>query len=125
MWGQKYRERYWKKELFETVERLKDVCEKHNTNVADAAHRWMVHHSALVGSQGDKVSPRKISKIFLRRLHRSLSIVFVDGLLETRLSPAPFFLTDYYRRLLVGAGKNEHCRLQNGPVARGNACHLQ
>lgn len=55
MWGKTYKARYWKQELFETLNHLKEVCAKHDIKPADAAHRWMVHHSAMDGSFGDKI----------------------------------------------------------------------
>jgi aflatoxin B1 aldehyde reductase len=54
-WGVKYRERYWKKALFDTVAELKTACDKHDITCADAAHRWLVHHSKMDATQGDKV----------------------------------------------------------------------
>jgi len=55
LWGKAYTTRYWKAELFETLDNLKVACAKHNITLADAAHRWMVHHSAMDGDKGDKI----------------------------------------------------------------------
>jgi aflatoxin B1 aldehyde reductase len=50
-----YQDRYWKKENFDAVERLKSVCASHNIAPADAAHRWLVRHSQLDAAKGDGV----------------------------------------------------------------------
>ncbi len=54
-WGSAYMKRYWKEELFATVQALAVACEKHATTPADVAHRWMMHHSLMDGTKGDKV----------------------------------------------------------------------
>ncbi len=55
MWGSAYIKRYWKQELFDTLEQLKAACSRHGISPADAAHRWMMHHSAMDGTKGDKI----------------------------------------------------------------------
>lgn len=55
MWGERYRERYWKQELFDTVEVLKTAASKLGLSPVDVAHQWLMHHSCLDGSKGDKL----------------------------------------------------------------------
>lgn len=55
MWGQKYRERYWKAEVFDVVDELAAVCKQHNISMAAAALRWCVHHSKMDATRGDKI----------------------------------------------------------------------
>jgi aflatoxin B1 aldehyde reductase len=50
-WG----ERWWRKELFESVGALQAVCDRHGITLAAAAIRWAVFHSALRREYGDAV----------------------------------------------------------------------
>ncbi|KAI8906341.1 Aldo/keto reductase [Gorgonomyces haynaldii] len=45
--GQKYRERFWKKQFFEAVAMIHRVCDAHGLTMVEVAHRWLVHHSLL------------------------------------------------------------------------------
>ncbi|CAM9360220.1 unnamed protein product, partial [Laminaria digitata] len=49
LWGTIYRRRYWHKAIFDAVDDLKAICEKHETNLVSASIRWMRHHSQLTG----------------------------------------------------------------------------
>ncbi|CAM9737568.1 unnamed protein product [Ectocarpus sp. 4 AP-2014] len=49
LWGSLYRARYWRKELFDEIEKLKAICVKHDTDLVSASFRWMRHHSSLTG----------------------------------------------------------------------------
>lgn len=42
-----YRERYWNISYFEAVNMIRDVCLKEDIQMAEAAYRWLVHHSLL------------------------------------------------------------------------------
>eukprot|EP00056_Hartaetosiga_gracilis_P005772 m.88767 g.88767 ORF g.88767 m.88767 type:complete len:321 (-) comp12274_c0_seq2:2238-3200(-) len=55
MWGKIYRQRFWKKHLFDTVGELKKLCEKHDMTVTSAALRWVLHHSQMSVEKGDKI----------------------------------------------------------------------
>ncbi|CAN0133676.1 unnamed protein product [Ectocarpus sp. 8 AP-2014] len=55
LWGSLYRARYWHKELFDEIEKLKAICVKHDTDLVSASFRWMRHHSSLTGESGDTV----------------------------------------------------------------------
>lgn len=50
-----YQQRYWKKTYFDAIERLRVACAAAGVSMADAAHRWLVHHSCLRGHGGDAV----------------------------------------------------------------------
>jgi len=58
-WDKVYRERYWKQEHFEAIEKLKSLLVEHhpqeNVSVAEAAFRWIYNHSKLDSSKGDAV----------------------------------------------------------------------
>eukprot|EP00092_Neocalanus_flemingeri_P012094 GFUD01013038.1.p1 GENE.GFUD01013038.1~~GFUD01013038.1.p1 ORF type:complete len:329 (-),score=132.54 GFUD01013038.1:146-1132(-) len=58
-WDKVYRERYWKQEHFEAMEKLKVLLAEHhpgdNISVPEAAFRWIYNHSKLDGSKGDCV----------------------------------------------------------------------
>jgi len=46
--GQLYRERYFKKSMFEALQHVYDVATaKHGIGMVETAMRWLVHHSAL------------------------------------------------------------------------------
>lgn len=54
----RYRERYWKDELFEAVERLEVVARESGTTVRDLALRWVRHRpvvtTVLIGASSDR-----------------------------------------------------------------------
>jgi len=58
-WDKVYRERYWKEEHFEAMEKLKSLLSEYHPeediSVAAAAFRWIYNHSALDGNKGDCV----------------------------------------------------------------------
>jgi len=58
-WDKVYRDRYWKVEHFEGMEKLKELLEEHhpteNVTIPEAAFRWIYNHSMLDGSKGDCV----------------------------------------------------------------------
>ncbi|KAJ9060128.1 hypothetical protein DSO57_1034273 [Entomophthora muscae] len=45
--GKRYRERYWKGRYFESVEKIREACVPHGIAPAEAALRWLVHHSKI------------------------------------------------------------------------------
>lgn len=47
--------RYWKREMFAALDVLHTACEAEGTPMAEAALRWMVHHSALSAKHGDGI----------------------------------------------------------------------
>eukprot|EP00043_Microstomoeca_roanoka_P009300 m.88595 g.88595 ORF g.88595 m.88595 type:complete len:181 (-) comp14545_c1_seq3:553-1095(-) len=55
MWGMAYRQRYWKTEVFDAVEKIKSLCDQHSITAAEAALRWCVHHSKMSPEHGDKI----------------------------------------------------------------------
>ncbi|CAK8672734.1 unnamed protein product [Clavelina lepadiformis] len=56
-WSVAYRERFWKTEIFDAVSKIQQVLDKtygNNTvSVAEAAYRWLYHHSLMEGKHGD------------------------------------------------------------------------
>ena len=42
-----YRERYWKKSYFDALGEIKKACDEENIPMAEAAYRWLCHHSQL------------------------------------------------------------------------------
>lgn len=58
IWVTKYRERYWKQEYFDAVQAIREalgIAYGDTVTVAEAAIRWLYHHSALKGDCGDGV----------------------------------------------------------------------
>jgi len=58
-WDKVYRDRYWKQEHFQNMERLKELLTQYhpeeNISLPEAAFRWIYNHSKLDGSHGDCV----------------------------------------------------------------------
>ena len=48
-----YRDRYWKDGYFAALDTVRLACDGVGGSVADAALRWLIHHSCLVGSKRD------------------------------------------------------------------------
>jgi len=58
-WTDVYKKRYWKKPLFDAIDRLKETLDRiygeGKVTLVDATLRWMYHHSKMDGSHGDAV----------------------------------------------------------------------
>eukprot|EP00736_Rhodelphis_marinus_P009113 Rmarinus@m.18391 len=54
-WGQKYRARFWNRNIFDCVEDLRTACQEAEISLVDASYRWLVHHSLLNAQRGDAV----------------------------------------------------------------------
>ena len=50
-----YRDRYWKKSLFDAVGRLSSICRGEGIEIAAASLRWLAYHSYLDPSHGDGI----------------------------------------------------------------------
>lgn len=50
-----YRDRYWKKNYFEAVDAIRQACMTENIPMAEAAYRWLCHHSMLDAAKGDGI----------------------------------------------------------------------
>lgn len=50
-----YQQRYWKDSYFDAVDKIKEVCATYCMDAAEAAYRWLVHHSMLKAERGDAV----------------------------------------------------------------------
>lgn len=48
-----YRDRYWKERYFEALDLARSACDRAGLSVAEAALRWLLHHSRLDGERGD------------------------------------------------------------------------
>ena len=52
-WDKIYRDRYWKVEHFNAMEKIAELLAQHhpdeNCTMAEAAYRWLIHHSMLQG----------------------------------------------------------------------------
>eukprot|EP00903_Cladosiphon_okamuranus_P012448 g11659.t1 len=55
VWGGRYRDRFWHKPMFDALDEIKALCEKHETTAVSASLRWLHHHSCLSGERGDAV----------------------------------------------------------------------
>ena len=50
-----YKDRYWKKEYFEAISTLAEASDTSGVSMTEAALIWLMHHSALNGTNGDGV----------------------------------------------------------------------
>jgi len=55
VWGERYRERFWKKPIFDAIQLIETSCQKHNIPLLQASLSWLYHHSAMSASRGDGV----------------------------------------------------------------------
>ncbi|KAG0206357.1 hypothetical protein BGX28_002211 [Mortierella sp. GBA30] len=53
--GARYRERYWKKEYFDAISVLKQVCEPHGLDLVQVAFSWLQFHSKMRADRGDGI----------------------------------------------------------------------
>lgn len=69
---QSYRDRYWKRSYFEAVTTLTRECREAGIDPAEAALRWLAHHSLLDPEQGDGIV---IGASKMSQLEQNLSAV--------------------------------------------------
>ena len=50
-----YRNRYWIGSYFKALEEVRDPCRLHGIPMAEAALRWLKHHSLMKGAQNDGI----------------------------------------------------------------------
>lgn len=50
-----YRDRYWKQSYFDALGEIKEACNAENVPMAEAAYRWLVHHSNMSAELGDGI----------------------------------------------------------------------
>jgi aflatoxin B1 aldehyde reductase len=50
-----YRNRYWKACYFDAIEEIRNPCRLHSTPMAEAALRWLNHHSLMRGARNDGI----------------------------------------------------------------------
>ncbi|EMC95952.1 hypothetical protein BAUCODRAFT_148802 [Baudoinia panamericana UAMH 10762] len=53
--GQHNHVKYWRGEVFEALEKIREVASKHDLTVAETAMRWLKWHSVLDSGKGDAV----------------------------------------------------------------------
>jgi len=53
--GQLHRGRYWNDAMFDAIDVLKPVAEKHGLTESQCALRWLTHHSMMSNEKGDAV----------------------------------------------------------------------
>lgn len=54
-WGRVLRERYMQEVQLEALELIREACRLQSVDMAEAALRWLIHHSSLNASYGDMV----------------------------------------------------------------------
>lgn len=77
---QSYRNRYWKESYFEAVSILVTECRVAGIEPAEAAFRWLAHHSFLEQGEGDGII---IGASNMNQLEQNLDAVEKDSLPET------------------------------------------
>jgi aflatoxin B1 aldehyde reductase len=50
-----YRNRYWKQHYFDAVQEIANICNELEIKPAEAAYRWLIHHSLLDSEKGDAI----------------------------------------------------------------------
>ena len=55
LWGKVYQQRFFNDANFDGVDIIAEACRKEEIDVASAALRWMMHHSAMDGSFNDGI----------------------------------------------------------------------
>jgi len=78
-WNKIYRDRYWKTEYFEGIDKLKELLSEIYTDrevtVPEAAYRWLYHHSALKDNDAVIVGASS-----LKQLEQNLGYTDKEGL---------------------------------------------
>ncbi|XP_065054632.1 aflatoxin B1 aldehyde reductase member 2-like [Rhopilema esculentum] len=66
-WAESYRKRYWKKDYFDGIEMIRSVLDNQygegKVSVAEAALRWMKHHSLLIPDDGIIIGGSKMEHL--------------------------------------------------------------
>eukprot|EP01100_Stratorugosa_tubuloviscum_P008478 TRINITY_DN3546_c0_g1_i1.p1 TRINITY_DN3546_c0_g1~~TRINITY_DN3546_c0_g1_i1.p1 ORF type:complete len:342 (+),score=150.42 TRINITY_DN3546_c0_g1_i1:73-1098(+) len=70
-WGQRYKQRYWKEPLFESLQQLKQLCEQNGITLVEASLSWLYNHSKLNPFNNDGVI---IGASSLSHLEQNLNI---------------------------------------------------
>lgn len=50
-----YQERYWKESYFNALEEIRTPCKSHGISMAEAALRWIKHHTPMKGAHNDGI----------------------------------------------------------------------
>jgi aflatoxin B1 aldehyde reductase len=80
---QSYRNRYWKKSYFEAVNALATTCQVAGIALAEAAFRWLAHHSCLDPAKGDGIL---VGSSSMNQLEQNLSALGKGALPEVVVS---------------------------------------
>jgi len=91
-WDKIYRDRYWKVEHFNAINKMDQLLQEHHpgTSMAEAAYRWCLHHSCLSGEKGDRLI---IGASRLEQLETNLSYLEKGPLAE----PVVAFFEDWWK----------------------------
>lgn len=74
-----YKNRYWKDSYFRAIELVDSACGAADIPMAEAAYRWLAHHSALDSARGDGVI---VGASRLQQLQQNLSALVAPALPE-------------------------------------------
>jgi len=89
-----YRDRYWKAEHFNAINKMNDLLKEHHPDesisMAEAAYRWALHHSILDGEKGDRLI---IGASRLEQLETNMSYLTKGPLAE----PVVSFFDDWWK----------------------------
>lgn len=77
-----YRDRYWKSSYFEAVDKIRQTCESESIHMAEAAYRWLCHHSMLDASNGDGIL---LGASRISQMEENMTAASRDGLPQTIL----------------------------------------
>lgn len=79
-----YRNRYWKKTLIDSVKNLAAACKQEHITLAEAAFRWLSHHSSLTSEKNDGIilgasNPTQLEQNIVALTKGPLSRAIVDA----------------------------------------------
>ncbi|KAG5176149.1 aldo-keto reductase family 7, member A2 [Tribonema minus] len=63
VWGNRYRERFWQRPLFDALERVRRACDAHATTPTAASLRWLLHHGALRDGDGVIIGGSSVEQV--------------------------------------------------------------
>jgi aflatoxin B1 aldehyde reductase len=55
VWGEKYRQRFWKKEIFDAFQLIESCGQKYNITLIQICLSWLYYHSQLSANKGDGI----------------------------------------------------------------------
>jgi len=97
----RYRERYWKKEYFEAVDLLKEVCEPHGLTIVQVAFNWLQFHSKMSAKRNDGKKERRDER---ERVRGDGSIVQIGQFIYRKLKKN----LSLFLGIIIGASSLDH-----------------